>query len=440
MHTTGFTGRDMKKVDVLTRVEGEGKIWIDIEDGKVKDVILNIYEAPRFIEGILRGKSYDVIPHITARICGICPVAYQMSGVQAIEDAFGISVSPEIEKLRKLFYYGEWIQSHGIHVFFLHLPDFYGKSSIFEIAKEDRDLLINGLKIKNIGGKIIEIIGGRVSHPVSVVAGGFTKYPEERELKELIPDIQEAIDLSIYFLKKFSKFSFPDGDIEGLQFVSLFKDDEYPILNGEIVSDKGLKISKDEFDNVFLEFQTPHSTAKKCRIRGREKYVVGPVSRFNNNYEKLSQTALKVSKEIGLKPIEKNSFKTILIRLIEIIHSLEKSLEIIKSYKKPDKKIDIKTKRSAGTGISEAPRGILWHRYSFDEDGKILEADIVPPTSQNQDAMEDTVKNYLNRISVRDTNKMVYEAEKVVRNFDPCISCATHFLKIDRDLKNCRIF
>lgn len=430
----------MKKVDVLTRVEGEGKIWIEIQNGKVKDVILNIYEAPRFIEGILRGKMYDVIPHITARICGICPVAYQMSSVQAIEDAFGISVSPDVEKLRKLFYYGEWIQSHGIHVFFLHLPDFYGKSSIFEIAKEDREILIKGLKIKNTGGKIIEIIGGRVSHPVSVEAGGFTKYPEEKELKKLIPDIEETIEISVYFLKKFSKFSFPEGNIENLQFVSLFREDEYPILNGDVISNEGLKVSKDEFDQIFLEFQTPHSTAKKCRIKGKEKYVVGPISRFNNNYEKLSETALKVSKEIGLKPMEKNSFKTILIRMVEIIHSLEKSVEIIKNYKKPNIKTDFRTKKSTGTGISEAPRGILWHRYSFNEDGKILEADIIPPTSQNQDAMEDTVKNYLSRFSTDNIKKLVFEAEKIVRNFDPCISCATHFLKVDKDLKKCRIF
>jgi len=430
----------MKKVDVLTRVEGEGKIWIEIQNGKVKDVILNIYEAPRFIEGILRGKMYDVIPHITARICGICPVAYQMSSVQAIEDAFGISVSPDVEKLRKLFYYGEWIQSHGIHVFFLHLPDFYGKSSIFEIAKEDREILIKGLKIKNTGGKIIEIIGGRVSHPVSVEAGGFTKYPEEKELKKLIPDIEETIEISVYFLKKFSKFSFPEGNIENLQFVSLFREDEYPILNGDVISNEGLKVSKDEFDQIFLEFQTPHSTAKKCRIKGKEKYVVGPISRFHNNYEKLSQTALKVSKEIGLKPMEKNSFKTILIRMVEIIHSLEKSVEIIKNYKKPNIKTDLRTKKSTGTGISEAPRGILWHRYSFNEDGKILKADIIPPTSQNQDAMEDTVKNYLSRFSTDNIKKLVFEAEKIVRNFDPCISCATHFLKVDKDLKKCRIF
>ncbi|SNZ06942.1 Coenzyme F420-reducing hydrogenase, alpha subunit [Persephonella hydrogeniphila] len=440
MRITTFTGKDMKKIDILTRVEGEGRIWIETEKGKVKDVVLNIFEPPRFIEGILKGKSYDVIPHITARICGICPVAYQMSGIQAVEDAFGVSVLPEVEALRKIFYYGEWIQSHGIHVFFLHLPDFYGKSSIFEIAKEDRDTFLNALRIKNIGSKIIEIIGGRVSHPVSVVASGFTKYPEKKELENILPDIEKALEYSIYFVKKFSRFSFPEDDIGDIHFVSLYKEDEYAILNGDIISNKGLKITKDEFKEWFKEFQVPYSTAKKSRIKGEEIYIVGAIARFNNNFEKLSENALKAAKDINLIPPVKNSFKTILIRLIEIIHSLEKAKEEIENYIKPSGNISVKPKKSKGTGVSEAPRGILWHEYSFDENGLIQTADIVPPTSQNQDIMEITVKQNLEKSGIPDIEKMIEEAEKVVRNFDPCISCATHFLKVDRNLKNCKIF
>ncbi|WP_457642463.1 Ni/Fe hydrogenase subunit alpha [Persephonella sp.] len=429
-----------KKIEVLTRVEGEGKIWIETENGKIQNVILNIFEPPRFIEGILRGKSYKVIPDITARICGICPVAYQISGVQAIEDAFDISVSRETETLRKLFYYGEWIQSHAIHVFFLHLPDFFGRSSIFEIAKENRKFFIKAIDIKNIGGKIIETIGGRVSHPVSVKAGGFTKFPDKKELEQLLPNIEEALDDSIRLAGEFSKFSFPENDIGNIHFVSLYREDEYAILNGEIISNQGLKVTKDEFKKVFKEFQVEYSTAKKCRIYGKEIYMVGAISRFNNNFEKLSETALKVAKEINLFPPVKNSFKSILVRLIEIIHSLEKSIEIIKNYKKPTNNEPAIPKASSGTGISEAPRGILWHRYSFDENGKILEADIVPPTSQNQDIMEFSVRNYLPNLNTTDLDKSVFEAEKVIRNFDPCISCATHFLKIDKNPKNCRIF
>ncbi len=428
----------VKKVDVLTRVEGEGKIWVDMENGKIKDVILNIFEPPRFIEGILKGKPYSVIPHITSRICGICPVAYQMSGIQAIEHAFNIEVFPEIENLRKLFYYGEWIQSHGLHVFFLHLPDFYEKSSMFEIVKEDKELFSKGLNIKNVGGKIIEVIGGRVSHPVSVEAGGFSKYPEKEKLQELIPYIENALEDSIYFLKKFSRFNFPKDDIEDIHFVSLFKENEYPILSGDIISNKGIRITKDEFKNVFKEFQSPYSTAKKSRIKEDEVYIVGAISRFNNNFEKLSEIALKVAKDINLTPPVKSSFKIILIRLIEIIHSLENAKALIEQYKKPPNSTYVKPKMSKGAGVSEAPRGLLWHEYSFDENGNILTADIVPPTSQNQDIMEIMIKQHLERLDTSNMDKIVGEAEKVVRNFDPCISCATHFLRVDKSIKSCK--
>lgn len=427
-----FTGKDMKKkVDVLTRVEGEGRIIINEKDGKVENVILNIFEPPRFIEGILRGRNYDSIPDITARICGICPVAYQMSGVQAIEDAFNIKISPEVENLRKLFYYGEWIQSHAIHVFLLHLPDFFDKSSIFEIAKENPQIFKNAMKIKEIGGKIIEVIGGRTSHPVSVKAGGFTKYPDKKELENLIPYIEEALQFSIDFAKRFSKFNFPEDDIGDIYFVSLYKDDEYAILNGDIYSRKGIKIDKSEFKEVFKEFQVPSSTAKKSRIYGEKVYMVGPVSRFNNNFEKLSDEALKVCKEINLFPPVKNTFKSILVRLVEIVHSLEKSIECIKNYEKPKKEVEVKPKESEGTGVSEAPRGILWHKYRFEKNGEIMEADIVPPTSQNQDIMEITVLNLLNKKKIEE-NKVIYFSEKIIRNFDPCISCATHIIKVDQ--------
>jgi len=430
MLITRFIGKSMKKkVDILTRVEGEGRIIINEENGIIKDVILNIFEPPRFIEGILRGRSFECIPDITARICGICPVAYQMSGVQAVEDAFDIHISPEIENLRKLFYYGEWIQSHAIHVFLLHLPDFFNKSSIFEIAKENPEIFKNAMKIKEIGGKIIEIIGGRVSHPVSVKVGGFTKYPDEEELKSLITDIENALDLSISFAKEFSKFNFPEDDLEDIHFVSLYKEDEYAILNGKIISNKGIKIDKSMFENIFKEFQVPTSTAKKSRIFGEDIYLVGPISRFNNNFEKLSPLALKVCREINLYPPVKNTFKSIIVRIIEIIHSLENSIKLINDYKKINDYIAFKTKLSEGTGVSEAPRGILWHKYKFDENGTILEANIIPPTSQNQDIMEKVVLNSLNKIK---SDNLLELSEKIIRNFDPCISCATHILKVDR--------
>ncbi len=439
MGTILFSEVNMKEIKLLTRVEGEGKIWIDIENGTIRDVILNIFEPPRFIEAVLRGQDYTVIPHITARICGICPVAYQMSGLQAIEDAFRVNINSQIKELRKLFYYGEWIQSHAIHVFFLHLPDFMGKGSIFEIGRENPELLKSALKIKKAGSLIIEVIGGRVSHPVTPTTGGFTSYPRKEKLQNLLPALEEALEITVSLTERFSRFDFTGAEFPDLHFVSLFKEDEYPILDGDIISNKGLRLNRYEFDSIFLEYQSPHSTAKKAKINGKEPYTVGPVSRFNNNFEKLSMEALNTSRRINLKPPVTDSSKSILVRMVEIIHSLEQSIRLIKNYAPPDNQPVINPRRATGYGISEAPRGILWHRYSFDSDGKITEANIVPPTAQNQDAMELTVKKYLSESIPVTLEDAVNQAEKIVRNFDPCISCATHFLKLDEGLKKFRL-
>ncbi|MDQ7056638.1 MAG: nickel-dependent hydrogenase large subunit [Persephonella sp.] len=223
---------------------------------------------------------------------------------------------------------------------------------------------------------------------------------------------------------------------------TLQQEEEYPILKGKIISNKGLEVTKEEFKELFTEFQVEHSTAKKCRIKGKEIYVVGAVSRFNNSFEKLSQTAL--AETMLKKPRHRihhvrNSFKTLLVRMVEIIHSLEKSVYLIKNYRKPPESPKITVKKSSGTGVSEAPRGVLWHRYSFDEEGRVLEADIVPPTSQNQDIMEENVKSYLKRLKRTEIDYLTLEAEKIIRNYDPCISCATHFLKVDKSVKSCKI-
>ncbi len=426
-----FKGKVMKKIDqILTRVEGEGSISLFYENNMLKDIKLNIFEPPRFIEGILKGKEYFRIIDVTSRICGICPVAYQISGVQAIEDAFKVEVPSEIENLRRLYYFGEWIQSHSIHVFFLHLPDFFNKSSVIEVAKENPELLKIGNIIKNAGSSIIQTLGGRVSHPVSIAVGGFTKFADEKQLKTILPLLEKALDLSIYALNRLSELKFLENNIPDIHFLSL-EENEYPILKGEIISNKGLRFTKEEFDKIIKEYQTKNSTAKRAKLFGKETYIVGPISRFNNSFEKLSYTAYRSSKKIGLYPTVRNSFKTLLIRIVEIIHSLERSIEIINNYSSENiKNKNFTIKEGIGYGISEAPRGILWHKYRFDRRGRVLQADIIPPTSQNQDIMEISVKNMI--MGKENINDILRTGEMIIRNFDPCISCATHFLKIGK--------
>ncbi|MDW8095185.1 MAG: Ni/Fe hydrogenase subunit alpha [Aquificaceae bacterium] len=415
------------KIEALTRVEGEGALEVYLENGKPKSLKLSVYEPPRFIEGILKGKPYKVIPDITARICGICPIAYQMSGVQAVEDAFGVKVPEEVEVMRRLMYFGEWIQSHALHVFLLHLPDFFQVSSVIELAKIDRDLVLAGMEIKRCGSLIVQTLGGRTSHSVSVIPGGFSSLPEDlSELKSAIP---LALEKTLWAVERLRTLPFPDFELDGVVFLSLWEED-YPILKGDLYFE-GQRVEPSRFEEFFEEFEVPYSTAKHSRLKDGRVYLVGPMARFNNAFEKLSPLAKEVAEKCGLEVPVKNPYKSLLVRMVETVHSLESATEIVKNYKKPDKtKVDVHPIPSEGYGVSEAPRGILWHHYAFDQEGRITKANIVPPTSQNQPAMELSLWEYVRNFENPDEEFLRQKAEPMVRNFDPCISCATHFLKV----------
>ncbi len=416
------------QIDALTRVEGEGSLEVFLKDGKPESLRLSIYEPPRLIEGILKGKPYHVIPDITARICGICPVAYQMSGVQAIEDAFGVKIPEDIEEIRRLMYFGEWIQSHALHVFFLHLPDFFKVPSVLELSKIDKELVLAGMDIKRAGSLIIQTLGGRTSHPVSVIPGGFSILPDS--LSNLIETIENALEKTLWTAERLRAITFPEFKLKEVLFVSLMEED-YPILKGDIYFE-GTKISPKDFKSFFVEFELAYSTAKHAMTKDGRVYMVGPIARFNNAFEKLSPLATKTAQRLNLEPSVKNPHKGIFVRIVEIVHALEKAIEIVKGYRKPQKsKVEVVPRSSTGYGVSEAPRGILWHSYSFDSEGRVLIADIVPPTSQNQRAIELSLWE-----SIRDKENLREDwlrdhAEPMIRSFDPCISCATHFLKVN---------
>lgn len=419
------------RIDALTRVEGEGSLEVFLKEGKPESLRLSIYEPPRFIEGILRGRLYHFIPDITARICGICPIAYQMSGVQAVEDAFGVEIPEGVEGMRKLMYFGEWIQSHALHVFFLHLPDFFRVPSILELSKIDRGLVLAGMEIKRAGSLIVQTLGGRTSHPVSLVAGGFSSLPES--LTHLKEPLEGALEKTLWSVDRLAELDFPEFELRDILFVSLMEED-YPILRGDIYLD-GERISPREFKEFFREFEVPYSTAKQATTRDGKVYVVGPLSRFNNAFEKLSPLARETAIRLGLEPPVKNPYRSLLVRMVETVHSLERAVQIVREYRKPEKtRVDVKPKRSEGYGVSEAPRGILWHYYAFDEEGRVLKADIVPPTSQNQKAIELSLWEFIRESSNLTEEWLRDSAEPMIRNFDPCISCATHFLRVS--LKN----
>ncbi|MBN1398206.1 MAG: Ni/Fe hydrogenase subunit alpha [Bacteroidetes bacterium] len=418
------------KVDYLARVEGEGGLLVKISGKKVTDVKFNIFEPPRFFEAFLRGRMYSEAPDITARICGICPVAYQMSSVHAMEQIFGLKVDGQLRALRRLLYCGEWIESHALHVFMLHAPDFLGYADAIQMAKDHGKVVQMALKLKKTGNDIVNLIGGREIHPINIRVGGFYKLPTKKELETLVDRLKWAVDASIQTVKFTAKLPFPEFE-RHYEFVALRHENEYPFNEGRLVSNKGLDIDVQEYENHFMEEHVSHSTALHSILKERGAYFTGPLARYNLNFDKLTPAAQDAAKSAGIGKGTNNPFKSIIVRAVEILYACEEALRIIKEYTVPDKNaVTIDLKPGTGCGCTEAPRGILYHRYRLDEKGIILDAKIVPPTSQNQKTIEQDLREYIPPRINLPQEKLTWQCEQAIRNYDPCISCSTHFLKL----------
>jgi coenzyme F420-reducing hydrogenase alpha subunit len=417
-------------VDYLARVEGEGALKIRFRGDQVRDVQLRIFEPPRFFEALLRGRSYDEAPDITARICGICPVAYQMSSCAAMEDALGIEVGGALRDLRTLIYCGEWIESHALHIFLLHAPDFLGFPDAMTMAKAHRDMVTRGLRIKKAGNSLMRAVGGREVHPVNVRVGGFHRAPERAELEPLADELSAAREDALSAARWIASFKFPDFKRD-YEMVAIRGDGEYPFMGSRIASTGGLDIDVHQYDDTFTENQVPYSNALHSAIRGRGAYLCGPMARFNLNFEHLSDGARDAAERAGLAAPCMNPFKSILVRAVEVIHALETALQIIARYRPPAAPFAPAAVRAAiGYGCSEAPRGLLYHRYRLDGAGLITDAKIIPPTSQNQKTMEDDLLALAPRMIRLSHSEATAMAEQAIRNYDPCISCATHFIDL----------
>ncbi len=419
------------RTEALARVEGEGAMQVKIRGGEVENVELQIYEPPRFFEALLRGRDFKEAPDITARICGICPVAYMTSAFNAMEDALDAEVSEEIRALRRLMYCGEWIESHALHVFLLHAPDFFGFDSAWQMARDHRDVVEGALRVKAMGNEILRTIGGRAIHPINTRVGGFYKAPARSDLEALVPGLEESRDFMAVAAGFLSGLDFPDFE-QDYEFVALRDPDRYAIEDGRLVSSSGLDIGPGEYDEHFSEQHVAHSTALQSRMSDGGTYFLGPMARYSLNYEQLSDGAREAAEAAGLGPECRNPFKSILVRAVELIHAFDEALALIASYEPPEPPAEVPEPRAAaGCGWSEAPRGMLWHRYRLEADGSIAEARIVPPTSQNQARIEQDLLEFVKpRVDLPD-DRLKWECEQAIRNYDPCISCSTHFLKLD---------
>jgi len=421
------------KVEAMARVEGEGALDVVVEDGRVADVKLRIFEPPRFFEALLRGRGFLEAPDITARICGICPIAYQMSAVHAMEDACGVSVDGPLRALRRLVYCGEWIESHTLHVYMLHAPDFLGKHSVVELAQEHPEIVERGLRLKKTGNEIVALLGGREIHPINVRVGGFYRIPSDGDLATLREKLEVAREDALATVAWVAGFDVPDFE-QDYELVALRHPDEYPFNEGRIVSSRGLDIDAREFSEHFAEEQVEHSTALHCRLKERGHYKVGPLARYSLNFDKLTPTAQQAARDAGLGETCTNPFRSIVVRAVEVVHACDEALRILGDLRRPARPfVDVHPRAGTGRAATEAPRGLLHHTYRIDAEGTIEDARIVPPTSQNQATIEDDLRGFIaSRLELPDA-ELQWQCEQAVRNYDPCISCSTHFLKLTVD-------
>jgi coenzyme F420-reducing hydrogenase alpha subunit len=417
-------------VGLVARVEGEGALRVTVKDGTVQVVELRIFEPPRFFEAFLQGRHYEEVPDIVARICGICPVAYQMSAVHAIEQVFGLHVDGALRDLRRLLYCGEWIESHALHVYLLQAPDFLGYDSGIAMAKDHAAVVTRGLRLKKAGNAIMTLLGGRSVHPVSVKVGGFSRVPRRSELEGLKDDLLWARDAAVETLRWVAGFEYPELTPD-YTYVALRHPDEYPFNEGQIVASSGLQISANEFEQHFAEHQVSYSNALHCTLQGLP-YLVGPLARLNLNQEHVTPLARQVLGDRGMVLPFRNPFYGIIARSVEILCALEESLRLIERYEPPPAPaLPVTVRPGTGMACTEAPRGILYHRYQVDGDGVIREAKIVPPTSQNQSRIEQDLRLFMPRLLHLPDQEVALACERVIRCYDPCISCATHFLNLE---------
>jgi coenzyme F420-reducing hydrogenase alpha subunit len=418
------------RVDYLTRIEGEGGLDLRINDGRVTSAQLNIFEPPRFFEAFLRGRGFAETPDLVARICGICPIAYQMSAVHAIEHAFGVTVDGQLRALRRLIYCGEWIESHALHVVMLHAPDFLGFPDAIQMAREHGDMVRSGLALKKAGNELMRVLGGREIHPVNVKAGGFYRVPSRAELAPVAESLTHAHELAVSLVRWVAAFPFPHFERD-YEFVALRHPDEYPFNEGRLVSNRDIDIDIADYETQFEERHVAHSTALHSLLKRRGAYLVGPLARYALNFDRLPPSVQALAREAGLGPLCRNPFQSIVVRALEIVYACEEALRLIAAYQPPAlAALPVRPRAATGFGCTEAPRGICWHRYEFDAEGTIHAARIVPPTSQNQPSIEADLAAVATSVLDRPDEFIRDRCEQTIRNHDPCISCSAHFLKL----------
>ena len=427
-------GRELHiEVPALTRVEGEGALEIEVADGRIRGLRLRIYEPPRLFERLLEGRAFGEVPDLVARICGICPVAYQMSAVHAFEALFGCDPGPWVRRMRRALYCGEWIQSHSLHIHLLAAPDYLGCASVVELSRREPEAVRRGLALQALGNDLIALFGGRSVHPVGVRVGGFHAAPGADAVAALRARLENAVPEAEALVAWTASLERPAASGGGApRCLALRHPDEYPMNAGELASTEGHAFAFEAFERHVAERQVPHSTALHALLDGAP-YLTGPLARLNLNHGRLHPVARAALARAGLEPPVRSLDDAIVVRAVEVLHAVAEAAELLRGYEVPDRPCTEPEPRAGTTAwATEAPRGVLWHRYEVADDGTVRAARIVPPTSQNQAHIERSLREGLEALGLdRDPDTLRMHAERIVRCYDPCISCATHFLRVE---------
>ncbi len=427
-------------LEYLTRVEGHGNIVVNVNEGRLETCHLDIVEAPRFFEALLRGRSIFEAQHITSRICGICSCAHSLASIQAAEDALSITPSEQTIKLRKLLLYIEFLDSHLLHIYFLAAPDLLGVKSFVPLIDTHNQAIRRALRLKKTCNDICDILAGRHVHPVSATIGGFTRLPGEKDLDAILTmlkGMRQDIEATVEFV---SAMRFPEFERD-TEYVALVSDDEYPLLRREVGSTDGVRMNKKEYKKAIDEFVVPYSSAKHTKL-SRESYAVGSLARFNLNYDRLRPEAKETASALGIKPKCINPYLNTVAQMVESVHCLEEAVSIVEDLKNNGINYDeeiavglneqsrIPVKAGNGVGAVEAPRGTLFHNYEINEKGIILNANCIIPTNQNLNNIERDMKKLVPEILDKSDEEITLLLEMLVRAYDPCISCSTHLINV----------
>ena len=413
----------------ITKIEGHAKLAIEIEKNKIKKCELSSIEGSRYFEGLLKGKKYFEAHEITSRICGICSCAHTVAANMAVERALGIETSHQTKQLNKLLMLGERIRSHAAHLYFLALPDYLGYESAIAMLPKYKNEVQSAIRIMQSGNNIVRIIGGRDMHPVAASVGGYRNIPTKENLNIIVADIKNLKKEAIATAELFSTLTLYEYEHD-CEFFSLKDEKEYAMLEGSLVSEK-TKFEQYEYLDYFKEYHSPYSTANFV-VKDNKPYMTGALARFNNNFSQLSEDAKKVIEKSKIKFPNKNPFTNNFAQAVELVHCMDQVIQIIQELEPEEEGIE-KPKTMSGRGIAaiEVPRGLLFHDYTIEE-GVIVKANIITPTAQNLKVIEDEIKDMLpGLLKLEKEEKINMEIEKLIRAYDPCFSCSSHFLEVE---------